>query len=121
MPPPIKVDEDLPSEVCDLLRDAGYDARTVIEQGMAGVADEALWQTVQQERRCLLTADKGFANAVHFPPGSHEGVVLLRLARESRAGYVRLVQAMLASLNLESVRGAIVVIAPDVIRIHRGD
>jgi len=32
----IKVDEDLPGLVCKLLRDQGYEASSVLEQGMSG-------------------------------------------------------------------------------------
>lgn len=64
----IKVDEDLPVEVADILRRAGHDAQTVIQEGLTGTPDEKLWKVVQQERRCLFTADKGFSNARLFSP-----------------------------------------------------
>jgi hypothetical protein len=67
----------------------------------------------------LLTADKRFANARVYPPGSHAGVVLFRLPRESRAGYIRLAEFLLAHVDLIDIIGAIVVVAPDLIRIHR--
>jgi predicted nuclease of predicted toxin-antitoxin system len=34
-----KTDENLPIQAAELLRDAGYDALTVLEQGMGGEAD----------------------------------------------------------------------------------
>jgi len=39
MPIGVKVDEDLPVEVVDLLRNAGHDARTVVEEGLTGTPD----------------------------------------------------------------------------------
>lgn len=116
----IKLDEDLPAEIAVLLRDAGHDAVTVVDQGMAGTPDAELWQLIQKENRCLLTADKGFANARDYPPGTHAGIVLLRLSRESRRGYIRLIEALLAEMDLARVAGAITVVSPDAIRIHRG-
>ena len=120
MPIRIKVDEDLPTEVAATLSGAGYKARTVVQQGFGGAPDELLWAAAQHEGYCLFTADKGFADARLHPPGTHAGVVLLRLPRESRAGYIRLTQRFLAGVDLESVAGAIVVITPEAIRIHRG-
>lgn len=114
-----KVDEDLPTDIADLLRAAGYDADTVYAQGHSGQPDDQLWPAVQQEKRMRLTADKGFANAQVYPAGSHAGVVLFRLPRESRAGYIRLVQVLLARVKLEDIAGAIVVVSPDAIRIRR--
>lgn len=116
----IKVDEDLPSEIRDLLVAAGHDAATVVDQKLTGTPDERLWPLVQQERRCFFTADKGFADTRKYPPGSHAGVVLFRLPRESRAGYVRLAELLLKEQNLDDIGGFVVVVAPDAIRIRRG-
>jgi hypothetical protein len=45
----------------------------------------------------------------------------LHLPRESRAGYVRLTELLMEKLDMASVVGAIVVVTPAAIRIHRGD
>jgi predicted nuclease of predicted toxin-antitoxin system len=116
---PVKVDEDLPADIAELLHVAGHDAKTVYAQEYTGLPDEQLWPKVQHEQRMLLTADKGFANARVYPPGSHAGVVLFRLPRESRAGYIRLAEFLLGQLKLETVAGAIVVVSPDAIRVLR--
>lgn len=121
MPIRFKVDEDLPHDVAVLLREAGHDAATVTQEGLTGTSDHALWQRTQQENRCLLTADKGFANARSFPPGTHAGIVLCRMPRESRAGYLELIRSLLAGFDMDSVTGAIVVATPEAIRVHRGE
>ena len=61
-----------------MLRRHRHEAVSVIEQGMGGTKDEALWQAVQTEERFLVTADKGFGDIRNHPPGSHYGVLLLR-------------------------------------------
>lgn len=116
----VKVDEDLPADVAAMLRAAGHDAMSVVEQALTGTSDEALWPIVQREARCLFTADKGFADIRIHPPGSHCGVVLFRLPFESRAGYLRLTQFVIRQFDLEEARGAIIVVSPDEIRVHRG-
>jgi hypothetical protein len=115
----IKVDEDLSAEIASRLCVAGHDATTVYQQGHSGKRHDLLWPIVQNEQRLLFTADKGFANARDYPRGSHAGVVLFRLPRESRAGYIRLVDFLLEELNLDDIKGAIVVVSPDAIRILR--
>jgi len=45
----IKVDEDLPRQVVALLREKGYQADSVVGQGMAGWKDAELWRKVQIE------------------------------------------------------------------------
>ncbi|MFO0790354.1 MAG: DUF5615 family PIN-like protein [Pirellulales bacterium] len=117
MPVAIKIDEDLPAEIALRLRAAGHNCTTVYEQGHCGLPDEQLWPIVQSEGRLLITGDKGFGNARAFPPGSHAGVILLRLPRESRAGYIRLVEFLLANMRLENALRSIVVVSPDAIRM----
>ncbi len=115
----IKVDEDLPGEVAELLRGAGHDALTVAQQHLSGAPDEALWDSVQREGRCFITADKGFADARLHPPGTHGGIVLFRLPRESREAYIELARTLLENLALDTIVGAIVWASPDAVRIHR--
>ncbi|MBK8270780.1 MAG: DUF5615 family PIN-like protein [Planctomycetes bacterium] len=114
-----KIDEDLPGEIANLLRIAGHDALSVVEQKLTGTKDEALWPIIQSESRCLLTADKGFADIRRHPPGSHAGIILFRLPRESRAGYIRLAEFLLRSFDLAEVSGTLVVVSPAAIRVHR--
>jgi len=67
-----------PWPVARLLKGTGYDAETVREEGLGGYKDPELWKVVQEERRFLVTADKGFWDIHAFPPGTHAGVLLLR-------------------------------------------
>lgn len=116
----IKIDEDLPADFAPRLRQAGHHAVTVHEQGWKGMADDLLWPRVQAEDRTLFTADKGFANANLHPPGTHAGIVLFRLPRESRRGYLQLLDFLIDRLDFAAIRGAIVVVSPDTIRVYRG-
>lgn len=115
----VKVDEDLPAEMAVVIAQAGHDAKTVHGQGLTGSPDAQLWPIIQQESRILITADKGFANAITYPPGTHAGIVLFRLPRESRAGYLRLAKYLVAQINLEDLSGSIAVVSPDSIRVLR--
>ena len=78
MPFLIKVDEDLPTAVNDLLKSAKYDSTNVLDQNMGGYKDGPLWKAVQEEKRFLITADKGFGDIRFYPPGTHAGVLVLR-------------------------------------------
>jgi hypothetical protein len=119
MPVLVKIDEDLSIGIADLVAATGHDAKTVYIQGYTRLPDDQLWAKIQPEQRMLFTADKGFANARNYPPGSHFGVVLFRLPRESRAGYIRLTEFLLSQVELDDVVGAIVVVSPGVIRVLR--
>ncbi|MBI4719385.1 MAG: DUF5615 family PIN-like protein [Planctomycetes bacterium] len=119
MPQRFKVDEDLPAAVARRRRGAGFDAATVVEEGMRGSTDQALWAVAQTERRCLVTADKGFGDLRALTEQTHHGVVVLRLDLESRQGYVRLMDALVRQLDLEAIDGALIIVTPKNIRVRR--
>lgn len=103
-----------------MLRDRGLSALTVFDQAMAGVSDSTLWDTVQFEGRVLITADVAFADTRRHTPGTHAGVVLLRLEKESRRGCIELVRKLLGTLHPLSGRsGAVVVVRERGIRVRR--
>jgi predicted nuclease of predicted toxin-antitoxin system len=115
----IKVDEDLPSQIAEIFAGYGHYASTVVEQGWTGLDDSELWMRVQRERRWMVTADKVFGNLRVYPPGKHAGVVLLRVDRESRRAYVALAQNAVQRLDLDSLAGSMIVVAPRGIRIRK--
>jgi predicted nuclease of predicted toxin-antitoxin system len=115
----VKIDEDLPRQIADLVAAQGYDATTVMGQGWSGVSDDQLWPRVQEEERWLITADKGFADLRKHPAGSHAGVILLRAPEESRRAYLELAAIALDRLNLDDLAGAVVVVTHRGVRIRR--
>lgn len=115
----VKIDEDLPRQIADLVAARGYDAATVMGQGWQGASDDELWPRVQDEGRWLITADKGFADLRLHPAGSHTGVILLRAPEESRRAYLELAAIALDRLKLDELAGAVVVVTYRGIRIRR--
>jgi len=115
----LKVDENLPGQIADLLRRQGHDALTIGDQGWQGLADDDLWARIQREGRWLVTADKEFADLRRYPPGSHAGLILLRSSGESRADYLRLAGKVLQGVKLDEVGGAVVVVTRRGVRIRQ--
>jgi predicted nuclease of predicted toxin-antitoxin system len=54
-----KLDENLPREGAQILREAGHDAVTVLDQGMGGRPDPEIFAAIQAEGRALITLDVG--------------------------------------------------------------
>lgn len=115
----IKVDEDLPRVVVDLLVRNGYAAKGVLDQGMGGWKDNALWQAIQGEGLFLLTADKGFADIRKYPPGSHFGVMLLRPDQDGIRPFLHLLESTLKAYDLGLFAGKITVVTPRGLRVRR--
>ena len=75
----VKLDENIPVSLAEALASLGHDVQTVIGQGLTGRADAEIWRQCQLEDRLLMTQDLDFSDARKFQPGSHAGIVLVRL------------------------------------------
>jgi predicted nuclease of predicted toxin-antitoxin system len=80
----IKLDENLPFRLAIPLRDLGHDVHTAQEEGLTGHSDGEVWDTAQKELRFLITQDLDFSDLRQFAPGSHYGILLVRLHLPSR-------------------------------------
>lgn len=73
------------------LRELGYDVKDIRGTPDEGMADEDLWKLIQQEKRLLITTDKGFA--CHRNE-SHYGILIVRLRQPNRLNiHKRIMQA----------------------------
>jgi len=75
----IKLDENLPVRLAILLKDLGHDVHTVYDEALIGHPDDDIWQQAQRESRFLITQDLDFSDLRKFAPGSHSGILLVRL------------------------------------------
>lgn len=109
----------VPRSVVEKLRAGGHDAVHLREQGLHRYADERVLAKAEAEQRILLTFDLDFGELLALSGGRAPSVVLFRL-RNTRADRVweRLTQA-LESAEEELVRGAVVVVGDQAIRIRR--
>ncbi len=57
---------------------------TVYTESLAGSRDSILLDVCRLEKRILITLDLDFANMMNFPPGTHVGIVVLRLSKRGR-------------------------------------
>lgn len=74
----LKIDENLPEELVELLSARGFDTDSANSEGLTGRGDLAIWTAAQAAGRLLVTQDLDFSDARRFIPGTHAGVVLLR-------------------------------------------
>ncbi|MCJ7504598.1 MAG: DUF5615 family PIN-like protein [Acidobacteriia bacterium] len=88
----IKLDENLPRRLASRLAGMGHDVQTVGEEGIAGRVDPVVWEAAQRETRFLITQDMDFSNAQSFMPGSHYGILLIRLRTPSRRALIQRVE-----------------------------
>ncbi len=85
----IKLDENLPFGLASRLSTLGHDVRTVQDEGLIGRADLEIWEAAQRDGRLLITEDLDFSDTRRFAPGTHYGVLLIRLRLPSRRGLLQ--------------------------------
>ena len=115
----IKLDENMPAALADSLRSLGHDVFTVPDEGLSGFADPDIWAAAQQESRFLVTQDLDFSNIQQFAPGSHSGILLVRLRAPGRLALAQAVARLFATEQVESWQGCFVVLTERKLRIHR--
>jgi hypothetical protein len=115
----IKIHEDLPKGVAEAVRGVVPDTLTVLEEGLSGIPDPALWETAQKEQRFLITGDKAFANIKQYEPGTHSGVLLLRPDEDGIPQTLDLIRDVRKLGILESLGGCIAVATPRRLRVRR--
>lgn len=114
----VKIDEDLPTSLRAILNASGYLALTVHDQGWAGAPDAVLFPLVQQEREFLLTGDMGFANLQTFPPGAHQGILVLRSVDQTIESYDALLNSVLKQHDLRRHVGHVIVASELVTNVY---
>lgn len=96
-----------------------YDIHTAVDEGLSGASDDEIFAAAQTEGRLLVTQDLDFADMRRFLPGTHAGVILLRLRSPSRAKLGERMLHVFQHEDLESWSRCFVVVTDAKIRVHR--
>jgi hypothetical protein len=68
--------------------------------------------------RILISLDRGLGDIRAYPPGSHAGIVVLRLSDQSAAAAVTAVSDLATLTNPDSLAGAVAVLQRGLLRIR---
>jgi predicted nuclease of predicted toxin-antitoxin system len=115
----ILLDENLPTDLVEVLRALGHDVEHVYSKDLSGHPDPDVSAVAQSEKRLLITQDIRFADAREFLPGHHAGFVLVRLKRPGLRAVLEKVQTVFEREDAESWQGCFVVLSDSKIRVRR--
>lgn len=114
------IDEDMPRSTAKILNARCYEALDVRDHDLRGKSDDEVFKFAQNEKAVLLTGDWGFGNLLHFPIGSHAGIVIAHFPNE--VSTLELNQQIVMALeNLDEIdfKGNLIIIEPGKIRIRK--
>ena len=115
----LKLDENVSVRTVPLLEVLGHDVDTVLDEGLGGRNDADVWLAAQREARFLVTQDLDFSDIRKFAPGSHSGIMLIRVPDNEQSQLPKLIATWFSDADCESWAGCFVVATPNKIRITR--
>ena len=115
----IKLDENLSSRLAAVLSELGHDVHTTREEGLSGRADTEIWRMAQSESRFLIARDLDFSDSRKFAPGSHCGILLVRLRWPTRKALIERVMAPFRTENVNQWERCFVVATERKLRLSK--
>jgi predicted nuclease of predicted toxin-antitoxin system len=113
----IKLDENLPARLVSILERFGHQTDTVPDEHLTGQPDDQVWRAVCAEERFLITQDLDFSDTRRFAPGTHPGLLLVRLREPGALALAAAIEAIAA--QIDDWGGCFVVLTDNKIRVKR--
>ncbi|NCO84449.1 MAG: hypothetical protein GW872_08900 [Nitrospirae bacterium] len=110
----------MPRSTAKILRTKGYEALDVRDLGLRGKNDNEIFKFAQKEKAVILTGDLGFGNLLHFPVGSHSGIVIAHFPNEVSTSELnnQIIKAFETLAEIDFM-GNLIILEPWKIRIRR--
>ena len=88
-------------------------------EGLAGRIDPDVWLTAQSTARFFVTQDLDFSDMRKFAPGTHHGLLLLRLRSPGRLALRHRVMDVFQNENVNSWARCFVLVTETKVWVHR--
>lgn len=115
----IKLDENIPQKLSPILSELGHNVDTVLQENKGGFSDEVVWSAASEENRFFITQDLDFSDTRQFKPGTHPGIVIVRLGNPSQRRLIDRIRLVFSQENIEEWGGCFVVLTERKIRIRK--
>jgi len=117
----LKLDENVPDLVSEILRAAGHDVALARDEQLAGASDDRLLEVAITEARALVTFDLDFSDIRRYEPAGTPGIIVLRLRNQSLPPVRRAALALGSLLSAEPLAGRLWIVGEDRLRIWPAD
>jgi predicted nuclease of predicted toxin-antitoxin system len=98
----IKLDENIPSRLASILKNLGHDTNTVPQEKLSGRDDPQIWEAAKKTKRFLITQDLDFSDIRQFVPGTHYGLLLVRLHDPGRDALVKRIENVFQTEDVDN-------------------
>jgi predicted nuclease of predicted toxin-antitoxin system len=121
-----KLDENIPVRLSSELAKLGHEidtvaseGDTVASEGLTGKPDADVWSAAKREQRFLITQDLDFSDMRQFKPGTHAGLLLVRLREPGANTLVSRIKTVIQDEGLESFAGCFALLTDRKLRVRR--
>jgi predicted nuclease of predicted toxin-antitoxin system len=90
-----------------------------VGEGLKGAKDDDLWPAVQRTKRFLITKDLEFSDARKYPPGTHEGIMVVRLSDDRSQAVAERLTSVLRGETVEDWGGLLIIVTDHKVRVRR--
>jgi predicted nuclease of predicted toxin-antitoxin system len=102
-----------------LLRNVGWDVVCLKDIARPDTSDADLLQLATERSMVLLTNDKDFCDILRYPPSSHSGIIVLRIAAATETEVHEALLRLLADHSLDSLDRTLAVVSSRKYRLRR--
>jgi predicted nuclease of predicted toxin-antitoxin system len=113
-----KLDENIPGDAAALLRAAGHEVQSVVDEHLEGTPDAQLLDACRNESRLLITLDLDFADIRAYPPSGHAGIWVLRPHAQNIEAILTVLRGAVALLAKEPAHRRLWIVEHDRVRIR---
>ena len=103
-----------------MLREAGFEADTVDDEGLSGADDSVISELCRIAGRVLVAPDLGFSDIRSYPPKEYSGIVVLRSKAQDKIRLISMLRRLIPILREKSPEGQLWIVEPDRIRFREG-
>ncbi|MCL5772959.1 MAG: DUF5615 family PIN-like protein [Firmicutes bacterium] len=109
----------VPRSIQDFLLAEGFDALRISQVGLSSAIDSKVFAFAQNEGRIIITRDKGFGDITSYPPGTHEGIIVIRDPNLGAGRITDIFKGAWAAVPHKDFAGSIAVITARGVRLRK--
>ena len=112
------IDECINWDVVFALRQGGFDTLTVKDARLTGSDDETIFKFACENKRILLTYDRGFGDIFRFNISKSNGIIIILTGKMKKDEIINIVLSFISTVDKQiDLRGKLVIIGKSKIRI----
>ncbi|MFZ2603822.1 MAG: DUF5615 family PIN-like protein [Candidatus Omnitrophota bacterium] len=101
------------------MQKAGFACFNLRQIGKTEAADGEVIEIAKSKDAILVTRDRDFADISLYPPGTHRGIILLRITPQNMDTVHKVLLEALRIIPLEYIPGNLLIVTSITYRLHR--